>query len=68
MNAHKKRSERVDHLMSAANSQRPRRDAVPVFDTPEPIMVISFVGISRAEQEAALAGFPGGRRFVLGDA
>jgi hypothetical protein len=49
----------------AANDAAPRRDAVPVYDTPETPMAISFVGLSKAEQRAALEGFPGGRRFVL---
>lgn len=50
---------------AAANDGAARRDAVPVYDTPETPMVISFSGISTAEQRAALEGFPGGRRFVL---
>jgi hypothetical protein len=28
-------------------------------------MAISFEGLTEAEQQAALAAFPGGRRFVL---
>jgi hypothetical protein len=52
----------------AANDQRPVHfDRVPVVDTPEETLVISFSGISKAEQRAALAGFPGGKRFVLAD-
>lgn len=34
-------------------------------DEPEAIMMISFEGLTEREQEAALAGFPGGKRFVL---
>ena len=34
-------------------------------DAPEPPLVVEFVGISEAEQRAAIAGFPGGKRFVL---
>lgn len=52
----------------AANDDRPMNtDRVPVYDTPETPLLVSFVGLSRAEQRAALAGFPGGRRFVLAD-
>ncbi len=34
-------------------------------DEPEAIMVITFEGLTEREQEAALAAFPGGKRFVL---
>ena len=34
-------------------------------DAPEPPLVVQFVGISEAEQRAAISGFPGGKRFVL---
>jgi hypothetical protein len=34
-------------------------------DEPESIMTISFEGLTEREQEAALAAFPGGKRFVL---
>lgn len=32
---------------------------------PEGIIEVSFVGITAAEQERALASFPGGRRCVI---
>ena len=32
---------------------------------PEAIMYVSFQGLTESEQEAALKGFPGGRRFRL---
>jgi hypothetical protein len=34
-------------------------------DAPEAILAISFDGLTEAEQRAALAAFPGGRRFKL---
>jgi hypothetical protein len=40
-------------------------DAVPAVDAPEAILAISFDGLTEAEQRAALAAFPGGRRFKL---
>jgi len=52
--------------LSATNDiAAPRPDRVPAHDAPEAPLVVSFVGLSRSEQRAALAGFPGGRRFVL---
>lgn len=45
--------------------RRPSPVHIPPKDAPETIMTISFVGLSEREQEAALAAFPGGRRFVL---
>lgn len=35
------------------------------FSTPEQPMVVSFEGITEAQQHAALAAFPGGHRFQL---
>jgi hypothetical protein len=35
------------------------------LDAPEDELTVEFVGISAEEQEAALAAFPGGRRFRL---
>lgn len=34
-------------------------------DQPETLLEIEFAGLSLDEQRAALAAFPGGRRFVL---
>ena len=34
-------------------------------DAPEPPLVVRFVGLTEAEQRAAINGFPGGKRFVL---
>lgn len=35
------------------------------IDSPELPMTIRFEGITPAQQRAALAAFPGGRRFIL---
>ncbi|MBN9311145.1 hypothetical protein [Devosia sp.] len=69
---------RVVHLTStpAGGRGRPAHAAAPAsavrsslqvarIDEPETIMAISFEGLTEREQEAALAAFPGGRRFVL---
>ena len=45
-------------------STRPISQVAPMNE-PESIMTISFEGLTEREQEAALAAFPGGRRFVL---
>jgi hypothetical protein len=37
------------------------------IDEPEAPLEVEFVGLTDAEQRAALAAFPGGRRFVLKD-
>ena len=50
-------------LALAARLHRPSRPA-PLSE-PETIMAISFEGLTEREQEAALAAFPGGKRFVL---
>ena len=34
-------------------------------DEPETVLEVEFEGLTQAEQRAALAGFPGGRRFRL---
>jgi hypothetical protein len=60
-------SRRVPALKAANDRVRFNFDRVPAVDAPEETLVISFSGISRAEQRAALAGFPGGKRFVLAD-
>jgi hypothetical protein len=40
-------------------------DRVPAVEAPETELDVTFVGLSDAEQRAALASFPGGRRFRL---
>ena len=42
----------------------PLDDVAPIGRPERPIEV-EFVGLTEAEQRAALAAFPGGRRFVL---
>jgi hypothetical protein len=53
----------------------PRKERLPAVDPeardisdavgPETPLTVEFVGISAAQQQAALAAFPGGRRFQL---
>lgn len=38
---------------------------VPVSGVPEEPLQVSFTGINSDEQRAALAAFPGGKRFIL---
>lgn len=45
--------------------KRPITDFVADIDGPETPMEIEFVGLSEAEQRAAVTAFPGGKRFVL---
>lgn len=52
-------------LALAARLARRADPHVASVDEPETIMAISFEGLTEREQEAALAAFPGGRRFVL---
>jgi hypothetical protein len=40
-------------------------DRVPAIDAPESELDVTFVGLTDEEQRAALAAFPGGRRFRL---
>lgn len=54
--------------LAASNGRRLRRpvsELVADINGPETIMEIEFFGITEAEQRAALAAFPGGKRFVL---
>lgn len=69
-------------LLFSANPPAPRDedDKLPVFPAegandefgllgdPEPVLVVSFVGLSATEQQRAIASFPGGRRCVLATA
>ena len=45
--------------------KRPACDMICPLEGPELEMEIEFFGITEAELPAALAAFPGGRRFVL---
>ena len=49
----------------ARDGRRVDVDNVPASGAPEPPLYVSFRGISEEEQRAALAAFPGGRRFIL---
>jgi hypothetical protein len=58
-------SRRAKSWLAAAHERlRPTHPVAPI-DAPELPMAISFEGLTKAEQRAALAAFPGGRRFVL---
>jgi hypothetical protein len=43
-----------------------RRPMPGLFGAAEAPMVVSFEGLTEAQQRRALATFPGGRRFALG--
>lgn len=59
-------SRRAKSWLAAAHDARLRpTNAIAPVDTPELPMTISFEGLTKAEQQAALAAFPGGKRFVL---
>jgi hypothetical protein len=45
--------------------RRPATEAIGDIDSPEATMIVEFFGITEQEQRAALAAFPGGKRFVL---
>ena len=51
-------------LAAVDGTALPRPHIAPV-DGPETPMTVRFEGLSEEEQRAALAAFPGGRRFVL---
>jgi len=57
-------SRRAREALSLALYRRIHAAVAPI-DAPEVPMVVSFEGLTKAEQQAALAAFPGGRRFVL---
>lgn len=59
-------SRRAKSWLAAAHDARLRpTNPIAPIDAPELPMTISFEGLSDAEQRAALAAFPGGKRFVL---
>jgi len=60
-------SPRTHLWLAAAQGRRlPRTgEAIAPLDAPESVLDIEFVGLTEAEQRAALNGFPGGRRFRL---
>jgi hypothetical protein len=57
-------SRRAKLWLAAANGRALKRPVAPI-DGPELAMTVRFEGLTEAEQQAALAAFPGGRRFVL---
>ncbi len=46
-------------------SRQRLRHQIGAASAPEPLLLVAFEGLSEAEQRAALAAFPGGRRFLL---
>ena len=58
-------SRRARLWLAAANGQNLNRPIIAPIDQPETVMTVQFEGLSDEEQQAALAAFPGGRRFVL---
>ena len=55
----------VERVWQLPRRATPRPIAVAPADHPELPMLVQFEGLTRAEQRAAVAGFPGGRRFIL---
>jgi hypothetical protein len=53
--------------LAAAHGRRlPRtHELLAAIDEPETPLEVEFEGLTEAEQEAALKGFPGGKRFRL---
>jgi hypothetical protein len=56
---------RTPYLRLAATNGARLAAPLPAIDAPEAPLEVSFVGLTEAQQRAALAGFPGGRRFRL---
>lgn len=54
-----------DRVWKLPRRATPRPMAVAPADHPELPMLVQFEGLTKAEQRAAIAGFPGGRRFIL---
>ena len=55
------------YSQAARSSEGPSRFLATIgrADGPEVPLVVQFVGISDAQQRAAISTFPGGKRFVL---
>lgn len=66
------------HISTEPSAERPRLwlaavngrllsspEGVAPMGEPEAPLEVEFVGLTESEQLRALAGFPGGRRFVL---
>lgn len=58
-------SRRARLWLAAANGRLVERPDIAPIDGPELPMAVRFEGLTEAEQQAALANFPGGKRFVL---
>lgn len=58
-------SRRAKLWLAAANGRKLKRPEIGPADAPELLMSVRFEGLSHAQQQAALAAFPGGKRFVL---
>lgn len=58
-------SRRARLWLAAANGRTMTRPDVAPINAPEQVMTVRFEGLTEAQQQAALAAFPGGRRFVL---
>lgn len=59
-------SRKAKSFLAARHDRRlqPKTPVAPI-DAPELPMIVRFEGLTPAEQHAALAAFPGGKRFVL---
>lgn len=54
--------------LAAANGVRlDSQEEITPLNAPEAVIEVEFVGLTEAEQRAALEAFPGGRRFRLKD-
>jgi hypothetical protein len=52
--------------LAAANGVRlDSQEEITPLNAPEAVIEVEFVGLTEAEQRAALEAFPGGRRFRL---
>lgn len=52
-------------LAAVDGLRTPRHPAIAPVDEPETPLTVEFEGLTLDEQRAALAAFPGGRRFQL---
>jgi hypothetical protein len=59
-------SRRAKFWLAASHDERLRpSNPIAPIDAPELPMTVTFEGLTKAEQRAVLAAFPGGKRFVL---
>ena len=65
MDMHDFREQKAQLRLATNNGRLTAIPAVPAVDRPETTLVVSFRGLTEAEQRAALAAFPGGKRFRL---